>query len=192
MVIVPILTSEAILLKTKISNDKMFPQVGIKPRTFDSKFKVLPTPNESKCKSEKDQWTIRKDQRKIQTSKKIFTFAFTFARCAWALTLLSELTWHMLFRVSLNFCSCTTWFLDLDDLIRINRAGLCKESKVSVVQAICQSSSERKVLDLESEVPGVILSLGNILLLEFFLFSCNKAFGANIGITTACNEFVGR
>ena len=30
-------------------------------------------------------------------------------------TLLSELTWHVLLRGSLNFCSCTTWFLDFHD-----------------------------------------------------------------------------
>ena len=35
---------------------------------------------------------------------------------------------------SLNFCPCTTWFLDLDDLVRINRASLHKDSKVSVLQ----------------------------------------------------------
>ena len=36
---------------------------------------------------------------------------------------------------SLNFCSCTTWSLDLDDLVRIDRAWLYKELKVSVLQA---------------------------------------------------------
>ena len=32
-------------------------------------------------------------------------------------TLLSELIWHVLLKRSLNFCACTTSFLDLDDLI---------------------------------------------------------------------------
>ena len=36
---------------------------------------------------------------------------------------------------SLKFCSCTTWYLDLDHLRRINRAWLYKEPKVSVLQA---------------------------------------------------------
>ena len=45
----------------------------------------------------------------------------------------------------------------------------------------CQGSSERRVLDLESEVPGSILTAGNIMLLGF-LFSCSKACDANIGI----------
>ena len=48
-------------------------------------------------------------------------------------TILSTLTWHVLLRRSLNFCSCTTWCLD--DLRRINRAWLYKEPKVSVLQA---------------------------------------------------------
>ena len=50
-------------------------------------------------------------------------------------TILSTVTWHVLHRRSLNFCSCTTWCLDLDDLRRINRAWLYKEPKVSVLQA---------------------------------------------------------
>ena len=50
-------------------------------------------------------------------------------------TILSTLTWHLLLRRSLNFCSCTTWNLDLDDLRGINRAWLYKEPKVSVLQA---------------------------------------------------------
>ena len=47
--------------------------------------------------------------------------------------LLSELVRHVLLGRSLNFCSCTTWFLDLDDLVRINRAWIYKEPKVSVM-----------------------------------------------------------
>ena len=31
-------------------------------------------------------------------------------------TILSGLTWHLLLRRSLNFCLCTTWFLDLEEL----------------------------------------------------------------------------
>ena len=49
--------------------------------------------------------------------------------------LLTTLTWHVLFRRSLTFGSCTTWYLELDDLRRINRAWLYKEPKVSVLQA---------------------------------------------------------
>ena len=47
--------------------------------------------------------------------------------------LLPTLTWHVLLRRSLNFCSCTTLFLD--DSVRINRAWLYKDPKVSVLQA---------------------------------------------------------
>ena len=35
-----------------------------------------------------------------------------------------------IFRRSLNFCSCTTWFLNLGDLVRINRAWLYKKTTV--------------------------------------------------------------
>ena len=52
-----------------------------------------------------------------------------------SITLLSELTWHVLLRGSLNLCSCTTWFMDLDDLVRINRAWIYNEFKVSVLKA---------------------------------------------------------
>ena len=48
----------------------------------------------------------------------------------------------------------------------------------------CQVSSERRVLDLESEVPGSVITVGNILSLDFFLFSCVKPFDGNIGIIT--------
>ena len=50
-------------------------------------------------------------------------------------TVLSGLTWYVLFMRSLNFCSCTTWCLDLGDSVRISRVWLYKESKVSVLQA---------------------------------------------------------
>ena len=50
-------------------------------------------------------------------------------------TLLSGLTWHVLPGRSLTFCSCTTWFLDLNDSVRINRAWQYKGPKVSVLQA---------------------------------------------------------
>ena len=50
-------------------------------------------------------------------------------------TILSTLIWHVLLRKSLNFCSCTTLYLDFHDLREINRAWLYKEPKVSVLQA---------------------------------------------------------
>ena len=50
-------------------------------------------------------------------------------------TILSILTWNLLLRRSVNFCSCTTLNLDLDDFREINRAWLYKEPKVSVLQA---------------------------------------------------------
>ena len=50
-------------------------------------------------------------------------------------TILSTLIWHVLLRRSLNICSCTTWYLNLDELRQINRAWLYKDPKVSVLQA---------------------------------------------------------
>ena len=47
----------------------------------------------------------------------------------------STLICHVLLRGSLNFFSCTSWYLNLDNLVRINRAWLYKEHKVSVLQA---------------------------------------------------------
>ena len=41
----------------------------------------------------------------------------------------------MLLRGSLDFCFCITWFLGLDNLVGINRAGLYKEPKVLQVHA---------------------------------------------------------
>ena len=52
-------------------------------------------------------------------------------------SLLSELVRHVLLR-SLNFYSCTTWFLDFDDLVRINKVWLYKEPKVSVNAKLVQ------------------------------------------------------
>ena len=54
-----------------------------------------------------------------------------------------------------------------------------------LLSSTCQVSVERIGLDLESEVlrgPGSIPTGGNILSLEFFLFSRNKDENANIGI----------
>ena len=99
-------------------------------------------------------------------------------------TLLSTLTCHVLLRRSLNFCSCTTWFLDLDDLVTINRAWLYKDLKVSVLQANV-NLVQKGVLDLESEVmrgPGSIPTGGNIVHWIFFLISHRKVSAANIGI----------
>ena len=50
-----------------------------------------------------------------------------------------------------------------------------------LLSSTCQVSSERRVLDLESEVPSSILSKGNLLSLDF-LFSHSKASNGNTGI----------
>ena len=93
-------------------------------------------------------------------------------------TLLSELIRYVLFRKSLNFCSCTSWFLDLDDLVKINRTWLYKELKSQSYKK--QVSSERRVLDLESEARVQSL-IGVSFCYWHFLFSRSKASDANIG-----------
>ena len=70
-------------------------------------------------------------------------------------TLLSEITGHVLLRRSLNFCSCTTWYLDLHDLVRTSRVWLYKEIQVSVLPANAKLV-QKGVLDFESEVLGSI------------------------------------
>ena len=49
--------------------------------------------------------------------------------------LLDEPLRQLLLGRSLNFCSCTTWFVDFDDSVRINRAWLYKDLKVLALQA---------------------------------------------------------
>ena len=53
--------------------------------------------------------------------------------------------------LALSFCLYTTWFLDLDDFVRINRAWGAESFSLT---RKCQVSTERIVLDLESEVQG--------------------------------------
>ena len=52
------------------------------------------------------------------------------------------LTVHLLLWRSLYFCSCTAWFLDFDDSVRINRAWLYKDPKVLALQEIASVAHE--------------------------------------------------
>ena len=55
-----------------------------------------------------------------------------------------------------------------------------------LLSSTCQASVVRIVLDLKSEAmrgPGSIPTGGNILSLDFFLFSCSKDENATIGIS---------
>ena len=45
---------------------------------------------------------------------------------------------------------------------------------LNLLSSTCQVSSERECSDLESEVPGSVLTVGNILLLDFFCFQLVK------------------
>ena len=69
-------------------------------------------------------------------------------------TILSTLTWHVLLRRSLNFSSCTTWFLNLDDLVESMEHDYVGSLSLT---STCQVSVERIVLDLESEVPNSLV-----------------------------------
>ena len=94
-------------------------------------------------------------------------------------TLLSELIWHVLLRRSLNFCSCNTWFLELNDLVRINKTWLYK--KLSLTSK-CQVSPEwiKLVQDLEwIRGPGVQYTLGVTFCFWIILFPRSKASDAN-------------
>ena len=92
--------------------------------------------------------------------------------------LLSTLTWQLLLRRSLNFCSCTTWCLDLDDLVRINKAWLYKELKVSVLQANAKLVQRGACWTWNQRSSGSILT-GVAFCNWIFLFSRNKASDAN-------------
>ena len=69
---------------------------------------------------------------------------------------------------SLNVCSCTTWFLDLDDLVRISRAWLHKEPKVLVLQPNAKLVQKRECWNWNHRSRDSILTGSNIVLLEFF------------------------
>ena len=79
----------------------------------------------------------------------------------------------------LNFCSCTTWFLDFNDLFKINRAWLYKELEISVLQANVElvqkgewwTCNQRLIIGLGSKLTG----WGNILPLDLFCFYIVKA-----------------
>ena len=84
--------------------------------------------------------------------------------------ILSELVRHVLLRRSLNFCSCTT--LDLDDLVRINRARLFQEPQVSVLQANAKLVQKGECWTRSQIVmrgQGSIPIGGNILSLDCFV-----------------------
>ena len=101
-------------------------------------------------------------------------------------TMLSGLTWHLLVRLRLQS-------LYSHALLIIAKSLSSSKSKNQVVHeqkfqdllsSTCLTSSERIVLDLESEVMRGLESIstgGNILSL-IFLFSCSKDKNANIGI----------
>ena len=86
----------------------------------------------------------------------------------------SELIRHVLLKESLNFCLCTTWFLELDDLVRVNTAWLYKQPKVSILQANAQLTQKGEWRTWDPRLIrslGSILTWGNIFFLDFFVFT---------------------
>ena len=102
------------------------------------------------------------------------------------------ITWHVLHRESLNFCLCITWFLDLDDLVGINRGWLCEEPGVSVLWASAQLVHGGKCWAWNQRLitgPDSILTMVTFCYWSF-LFSYSKASFANIGIIANFVQFV--
>ena len=96
-------------------------------------------------------------------------------------TLLSELTWHVVLRGSLNFCSCISWFLSLDNLVIINRAWLYKEPKLSVLQANARLAQKGEYWTWNQR--SWVQSLLEVTFCYWnFWFSRSKSSDANIGI----------
>ena len=87
-------------------------------------------------------------------------------------SLLSELTWHLLVSLGLYdpYIVMLYWFwvIHLSPKVKwcMNRRHFKDH-----LRSICQVTSERRLSDLETEVPCSILTGGNILLLEFFVFT---------------------
>ena len=102
--------------------------------------------------------------------------------------ILSGLTRHVLLIRSLNFCSCTTWFLDLDDSVRFNRAWLYREPKVSVLQANNNLVQNGQCWTWKQ---GFMIGPGSILNICHwnFWFSRSIASDANIGIFAILANF---
>ena len=64
----------------------------------------------------------------------------------------------MLRKGSLNFCSCRTFFWDLDDLVRINKARLFQEPKISVLQANAKLAQKGECWTWNQRSKGSILN----------------------------------
>ena len=110
------------------------------------------------------------------------TLSHSFSLCVQLLTSTTSTAFtaaHCLNRLKLHkhFCSCTTWFLDMDDLVRINRTWLHKEPKVSVLHANAKLIEKGECWTWNQRFRGSILTWGNILLLEFTYwekYRCNR------------------
>ena len=96
--------------------------------------------------------------------------------------LLDEPLRQLLLGRSLNFCSCTTRFLDFADSVRINRAWLYKDLKVLALQAIASVAHQGAcwTWNLRAWAP---IPLGVTFCYWTFWFSHSKDENATIGIS---------
>ena len=90
---------------------------------------------------------------------------------------------------SLNFCSFTTCFFYLDDLVRINRAWLYKDLKVSDLQ---ESTILAQLVKLWTLKPVIISCIGgNFFSAVVKSFNVNTAISANFVLTVkTSNQFI--
>ena len=96
--------------------------------------------------------------------------------------LLDEPLRQLVFGRSLNFCSCTTWFLDFDDSVRINRAWLYKDLKVLALQAIASVAHQGACWTWNLRA-WALFPLGVTFCYWTFWFSHSKDENATIGIS---------
>ena len=108
-------------------------------------------------------------------------------------TLLSGLIWHVLLIGSLNFFSCTSWFLNLDDSVRINRAWLYKKPKVSVLQANVNLVQKGECWTWNQKLweARVLFPLGVTFLTGFFWFHVAKPLMPVLDAEKGCKKSFG-
>ena len=93
--------------------------------------------------------------------------------------LLDEPLRQLLLGRSLNFCSCTTWLLDFDDSVRINRAWLYKDLKVQAIASVAHQGA-CWTWNLKA---WALFPLGVTFYCWTFWFSHSKDENATIGIS---------
>ena len=67
---------------------------------------------------------------------------------------------------------------------KLHHVGAGTKDNLRISRSTCLDSSERRAFDLDCRDPGFNTHQGNIILIEFFLFSRCKASNAHIAILT--------